>query len=148
MPHNDTFFFFPSHNFFPTCGRMPLPALSLWPGRQPCRPRLVATVTVAIHRPTGRRRDSPISSSLFSHCLPLCEGRGGREGGRIGEWGGREGGKEGRKGGRGAREGGMTVIHFLMAPHYLNNNHVTYSRTPNERPPSPTTIPLIRPHFV
>ena len=25
----------------PTCGRMPLPALSLWPGRQPCRPRLV-----------------------------------------------------------------------------------------------------------
>ena len=27
--------------FFPTCGRMPLPALSLWPGRRPCRPRLV-----------------------------------------------------------------------------------------------------------
>ena len=26
---------------FPTCGRMPLPALSLWPARQPCRPRLV-----------------------------------------------------------------------------------------------------------
>ena len=25
----------------PTCGRMPLPSLSLWPGRQPCRPRLV-----------------------------------------------------------------------------------------------------------
>ena len=25
----------------PTCGRMPLPALSLWPGRQPYRPRLV-----------------------------------------------------------------------------------------------------------
>ena len=23
-----------------------------------------------------------------------------------------------------------------------------YSRTPDERPPSPTTIPLIRPHFV
>ena len=31
----------PSDNFFPICGRMPLPALSLWPGRQPCRPRLV-----------------------------------------------------------------------------------------------------------
>ena len=28
----------------PTCGRMPLPALSLWPGRQPYRPRLVGTV--------------------------------------------------------------------------------------------------------
>ena len=25
----------------PTCGRMPLPSLSLWPGRQPYRPRLV-----------------------------------------------------------------------------------------------------------
>ena len=42
------------------------------------------------------------------------EGReGGREGGRLG----REG-----EGGR----GGMTVIHILMAPQYLNNNHVTY----------------------
>ena len=29
------------------------------------------------------------------------------------------------EGGRGG-EGGMTVIHILMAPHYLNNNHVTY----------------------
>ena len=39
---------------------------------------------------------------------------GGREGGREeGEW---------REGGR----GGMTVIHILMAPQYLNNNHVTY----------------------
>ena len=27
--------------WFPICGRMPLPALSLWAGRQPCRPRLV-----------------------------------------------------------------------------------------------------------
>ena len=27
--------------FSPTCGPMPLPALSLWPGRQPYRPRLV-----------------------------------------------------------------------------------------------------------
>ena len=26
----------------------------------------------------------------------------------------------------GGREGGMTVIHILMAPQYLNNNHVTY----------------------
>ena len=43
------------------------------------------------------------------------EGRGGREGGE----GGREGGREG-----GSR--GMTVIHILMAPQYLNNNHVTY----------------------
>ena len=31
----------PSQHLFPTCGRMPLPSLSLWPGRQPCRPRLV-----------------------------------------------------------------------------------------------------------
>ena len=27
--------------YSPTCGRMPLPALSLWPCHQPCRPRLV-----------------------------------------------------------------------------------------------------------
>ena len=27
--------------------------------------------------------------------------------------------------GRGGRRG-MTVIHILMAPQYLNNNHVTY----------------------
>ena len=40
------------------------------------------------------------------------EGMGGE--GRAGE--GREG--EGRR--------GMTVIHILMAPQYLNNNHVTY----------------------
>ena len=44
------------------------------------------------------------------------EGEGGREG-----RGGREGGR-GEEGGR----GGMTVIHILMAPEYLNNNHVTY----------------------
>ena len=32
----------------------------------------------------------------------------------------------------------------------INDHHrnATYSRTPDERPPSPTTIPLIRPHFV
>ena len=72
--------------------------------------------------------------------------KGGREGGewregREGDWGrkgGREGGREGREGdwgraggkeggrGRGGREGGMTVIHILMAPQYLNNNHATY----------------------
>ena len=60
----------------PTCGRMPLPALSLWPGRQPYRPRLVcgrrgggASSVAPRSRspPTGRRRDSPISSSLVSH---------------------------------------------------------------------------------
>ena len=67
--------------FVPTCGRMPLPALSLWPGRQPCRPRLVdgrrgggpSYVAPRIRNPpTERRRDSPISSSLFSHGPPLC----------------------------------------------------------------------------
>ena len=31
----------------------------------------------------------------------------------------------GGRGGEGGR-GGMTVIHILMAPQYLNNNHVTY----------------------
>ena len=66
---------------FPTCGRMPLPALSLWPGRQPCRPRLVdgmrgggpsSVAPRSRNPPTGRRRDSPISSSLFLHGPPLC----------------------------------------------------------------------------
>ena len=33
-------------------------------------------------------------------------------------------GGEGR-GGEGGK-GGMTVIHFIMAPQYLNSNHVTY----------------------
>ena len=49
----------------------------------------------------------------------------GREGG---EERGVEGG-EGRGMGKGGREGGaggMTVIHILMAPQYLNSNHVTY----------------------
>ena len=31
-----------------------------------------------------------------------------------------------REGGRNGGRGGMTVIHILMAPQYLNNNHVTY----------------------
>ena len=63
----------------PTCGRMPLPALSLWPGRQPYMPRLVGgrrgggpSSVAPRSPPTGRRRDSPISSSLFSHGPPLC----------------------------------------------------------------------------
>ena len=67
--------------FSPTCGRIPLPALSLWPGRQPCRPRLVdgrrggGPSSVALRSrnpPTGRRRCSPISSSRFSHGPLLC----------------------------------------------------------------------------
>ena len=65
----------------PTCGRMPLPALSRWPCHQPCRPRLVdgrrgggpsSVAPRSRNRPTGRRRDSPISSSPFSHGPPLC----------------------------------------------------------------------------
>ena len=47
----------------------------------------------------------------------MREGRGGE---------GREGGREGGEGGEGGGRGGMTVIHILMAPQYLNSNHVTY----------------------
>ena len=49
------------------------------------------------------------------------EGREGREGGDGGE------GREGREGEerRGGRRG-ITVIHILMAPQHLNNDHVTY----------------------
>ena len=52
----------------------------------------------------------------------MVEGRGGE--GRGGEGVGGEGGEggEGREGG----SGGMTVIHILMAPQYVNSNHVTY----------------------
>ena len=67
----------------PTCGRIPLPALSLRPGRQPYRPRLlycrrqerrwtIVCGSPSRNPPTGYRRDSPISSSLFSHGPPLC----------------------------------------------------------------------------
>ena len=65
----------------PTCGRKSSLALSLWPCHQLNRPRLVGgrrgggPSSVAPHSrnpPTGRRRDSPISSSLFSHGPPLC----------------------------------------------------------------------------
>ena len=70
--------------FSPTCGCMPLPALSLWQGRQPCRPRQVdgrggggpSSVAPRSHNPpTGRRRDSPISSSLFLHGPPPVRSR-------------------------------------------------------------------------
>ena len=70
--------------FFPTCGRMPLPALSLWPGRQPYRSRLLdgrlgcgpSYVAPRSRNPlTGRRRDCPISSSLFSHDPPPVRSR-------------------------------------------------------------------------
>ena len=46
--------------FSPTCGRTPLPALSLWPGRQPCRPRLV----------DGRRGGGPSSVAPHSRNPP------------------------------------------------------------------------------
>ena len=66
----------------PTCGRMPLPSLSLWPGRQPYRPRLVgdrrgggpsSVAPRSRNPPTGHCRDSPISSSLFSHGHPCAQ---------------------------------------------------------------------------
>ena len=53
--------------FVPTCGRIPLRALSLWPGHQPCRPRLVygrrgggpsPVAPRSRNPPTGRHRDS------------------------------------------------------------------------------------------
>ena len=60
--------------FSPTCGRMPLPALSLWPGRQPCRPRLVDgrrgggpsyVAPRSRNPPTGRHRDIPSPHHCF-----------------------------------------------------------------------------------
>ena len=60
-------------------GRMPLSALSLWPGRQPYRPRLVegrrgggpsSVAPRSGNPPTGRCRYSPISS-LLSHGPPV-----------------------------------------------------------------------------
>ena len=68
--------------FSPTCRRMTLAALSLWPGRQPCRPRLEdgrggGGPSSVAHRsrnpPAGRHRDSTISSSLFSHAHPCAQ---------------------------------------------------------------------------
>ena len=62
---------------------MPLPALSQWPDRKPYTPRLVGgrrggghrlwLPAVAIHRLHGRRWDSLISSSLFSHGHPCAQ---------------------------------------------------------------------------
>ena len=46
----------------PTCGRMPLPALSLWPGRQPYRPRLVG----------GRRGGGPSSVAPHKKMDDIC----------------------------------------------------------------------------
>ena len=38
---------------------------------------------------------------------------------------GGRGGRGGRRGeGRGRRKGGVTVMHIVMAPHYLNSSHV------------------------
>ena len=36
------------------------------------------------------------------------------------------GGGRGGEGGREGGSGGMTVIYILMAPQYVNSNHVTY----------------------
>ena len=47
--------------------------------------------------------------------------REGERGGRLGREG-MEGGRERREGRQGGREGGMTVIHILLIPQYLNNN--------------------------
>ena len=61
-----TFFFFRVlRTIFPTCGRMPLPALPLWPGHQPCRPRLVG----------GRRGGGPssLAPAVAIHRLGLIE---------------------------------------------------------------------------
>ena len=38
---------------------------------------------------------------------------------------GREGGRGGSEGGRDTGRGGMTVIHIIMTPQYLNKNQVT-----------------------
>ena len=39
-------------------------------------------------------------------------------------------------------------IFLTMLPLIFDIELFNYSRTPDERPPSPTTIPLIRPHIV
>ena len=63
---------------------------------------------------------TPAPGSLF---VSPDVGKGWK--GRGGEWRGGEG-----RGGEGGRERGgrrgMTVIHILLAPQYLNNNHVKY----------------------
>ena len=62
----------------PTCGHMPLPALSLCPGRQPYRPRLVggrrgggpsSVAPRSRSPPNGHHRDSPIT--VFAWPTPV-----------------------------------------------------------------------------
>ena len=65
----------------------------------------------------------PVVSSPNNNCFGIRSSEGWEERGRKGRGG--AGVREGRRGGRGGRRG-MTVIHILMAPQYLNNNHVTY----------------------
>ena len=46
---------------------------------------------------------------------------------------------------------GLSVLVYACTMYSAQKFHfanLVYSRTPDERPPSPTTIPLIRPHFV
>ena len=67
--------------FSPTCGHMPLPAQSLWPGRQPCRPRLVdgrreggpsSVAPRSRNPPTGRHRDSlHLLVTVFARPTPV-----------------------------------------------------------------------------
>ena len=61
--------------FFSTCGRMPLPARSLWPGRQQCSPRLVggrrgggpsSVAPRSRNPPTGRSRDGHLLITIFA----------------------------------------------------------------------------------
>ena len=66
----------------PTCGRMPLPTLSLWPGRRPYRPHLVggrrgggpsSVAPRSRSPPTGRRRDSPFPHHCFRTAHPCAQ---------------------------------------------------------------------------
>ena len=59
----------------------------------------------------------------------MCCVTRGREGGKGRGGEGKGGEKRGGEGSGWERRGGwrgMTVIHILMAPLHLNNNHVTY----------------------
>ena len=64
-----------------------------------------------------------ITNNHFNSEVHINTGEGRGEEGREGR--GRMGGEGGRDGGMGGRVG-MTVVHILMAPQYLYNNHVTY----------------------
>ena len=70
----------------PTCGSHGFARLSLWPGRQPYRPRLVdgrrgggpsSVAPRSRNPPTMRHRDCPISSTRFSQCPPPVRSRFG-----------------------------------------------------------------------